>query len=248
MPRRYLIFAMVSLLGVIFATLPIFQYPNAAGLPFQVERTATGELAVVALPGIPLPAGLEAGDVIDWTALSSGMRMVVNTTMSGQRLAAGGRFVLKIRRDRSPLSVSVTSVLLTSASGRLSALVYTIIQNFLLLALLLFTLWRGRDWVAWGLSLYAFMWMAGGTNGTLIASPVMDLAMLVTSDLLIYPLGLIGLYVSADHLAGPFLNRRCACRSRLFLPLCLDFLKCFHSLAALAPYSSAGKSPNGSGR
>ena len=208
MNRRYLILVIASLVGVIIAALPVLQYNNASGLPFQVERSHDGQLTVVALPGIQLPAGLEEGDVIDWQAMTTQDRMALNTLVASQRLAAGSRLTLVIHRGQSRIDVPVASVSLSNASGKFSALIYAVIQNALLLILFLLTLWRGRNWGAWGLSLYAFMWITGSSNGMLSSSTTNDFAYLVATDFVFYPSALIGLYISAESLAGSFLSRK----------------------------------------
>jgi GAF domain len=225
MNRRQLLFSILSLLAVIFAVLPAFQYQNASGLPFQVERTHARELTVIALPGIPLPASLEQGDVIDWQAMTPEARMAVNTAISFQRLAMGNSYTLVIRRGETRLEVPVTSMPLTQAAGMLSSLIYTMIQNLLLLMLCLLALWRGRNWGAWGLSLYALMWMVGSSNGTLNVSLSTDFFTLVASDFIIYPLSLIGLYLSAESLAGPFLSKRLRLSFRTILAILIGGLE-----------------------
>ncbi|MGA9854097.1 MAG: hypothetical protein WBR29_02320 [Gammaproteobacteria bacterium] len=109
MNRRHLLFAFLSLLGVLCATLPAFMYFGAAGLPFNTTRTAAGELMVAPLPGVQLPSGLKSGDVIAWQAMSTEARAAVNTVLATQALKAGGTYTLHIRRDGNQLTVPVTS-------------------------------------------------------------------------------------------------------------------------------------------
>jgi len=225
MNRRYLILLIASLAGAVIVALPILQYNNASGLPFQVERTRAGQLTVVAMRGLALPDGLQEGDVIDWRAMTPKTRMAINSLISFQRLAIGSSYTLVIQRGQNRLNVPVTSVSLTGATGRFSALMFMVIQNILLLMLSLFTLWRGRNWGAWGLSLYAFMWMLGGSNGILSDSLTEGFVFLIASDFVIYPLSLIGLYVSAESLAGSFLGSRLRLSFRTMLTVLIILLE-----------------------
>jgi hypothetical protein len=206
MSRRHLLFAFLSLLGVLCATLPAFMYYSAAGLPFNTTRTAAGELMVAPLPGVELPSGLKSGDVIAWQAMGTEARAAVNTVLATQALKAGGTYTLHIRRDGNQLTVPVTSVSLTGSPGVLNNLVYITVSNLLLLALVLLTLWRGRDWAAWGLSLYAFCWLLGSSAQIIPGTPYLDLVLLLVIDFTLN-LSSLGLYITAESLAGPVLGR-----------------------------------------
>jgi len=221
MNRRHLLFAFLSLLGVLCATLPAFMYYNAAGLPFNTTRTAAGELMVAPLPGVPLPAGLKSGDVIAWQAMGTEARAAVNTVLATQALKAGGTYSLHVRRDGNQLTVPVTSVSLTGSPGVLNNLVYITVSNLLLLALGLLTLWRGRDWAAWGLSLYAFCWLLGSSAQIIPGTPYLDLILLLVIDFVL-PLALLGLYITAENLTGPVLERRLCWVFRIVLVILLS--------------------------
>lgn len=226
MLRRYLLFSLVSLLGVAGLVLPIFSYYYSPGLPFQTKRTPAGELAVMPLPGIALPPGLNAGDVFAWQAMTPEARAVVDTVPGGgQALKAGVTYPLMVRRGISRLTVPVTTVPLTGIHTSNDNLMFTMIDDALLLVLGLLTLWRGSNWVAWGLSLFAISFLLVHVDYECIqGTPYVDLTGLLLWDGLIRPLAFFGLYVTAESLAGSVLGGKLRWIFRIVLAILLGTL------------------------
>jgi GAF domain len=223
MYRRYLLFSLVSLIGVAGVVLPFLFYHEATGLPFLTAHSSAGQLAVAPLPGVALPPGLQAGDLFDWQAMTPQARAAVLT--AGLMSTVVETTPLIVRRGGAPITVPVSSVPLVGIPGAFTGLIEVTVTTLLLLVLGLFTLWRGRDWVAWGLSLFAFSFMQStGYVGTIPGTPYVNLILLLAIVGFCMPLGYLGLYVTAETLAGPVLGGRLRGIFRIFLATLLGAL------------------------
>ena len=80
--RRYLLYSPISLKSVAATALPILVYRDSAGWPFQITRTAANESDVAPITSLPLPPGLQAGDILDWQAGSLASRAIFSTALS----------------------------------------------------------------------------------------------------------------------------------------------------------------------
>ena len=219
--RRHLLFSLISLIGVVGTALPIAVYRHSAGWPFQITRTASDEPAVAPIAGLPLPPGLQAGDILDWQAGSQTSRAILSTALSAQSLPLGSTYPLSVRRDATRLTVPVTTVPLSAIPGAFENAIVGTIGNVLLLLLGLITLWWGRDWVAWGFSVYALAWSLGYLPFVIPASPYVDFAMISVNDVLVNALALFGLYIAAESLVGQVLGARLRWVFRTVLALLL---------------------------
>jgi hypothetical protein len=72
----------------------------------------------------------------------------------------------------------------------------------MLLALGLLTLWRGRDWSAWGLAMFALGIAFGSILADLPSPPWLGLALLGLERWLYGPMAFLGLYLTATALVG----------------------------------------------
>ncbi|HLS79868.1 MAG TPA: GAF domain-containing protein [Steroidobacter sp.] len=116
----------------------------------------------------------------------------------------GESAVLQVRRDSTAFSVPVTTI--TNEAGGLSHLYDATL--FLVLVLGLTTLWWGRDWAAWGLSLFAHATLINFFLFYVPLPPLAAFAAVLLNQAIVGTLLPAGLYISAFALAGPVITAR----------------------------------------
>lgn len=184
--------------------------PPTGVLPFQVEQQGA-QFAVHAAPGVPLPAPLANGQIVDL----KGMSILDRAAIHQQRpLPVGTRVTIAVQQQGQ--SVPARFVAMPSPPEQLGDLErwlgIVIITTCLAAALL--TLWRGRDWTAWGLCMFFSEVIVENGALDVTAPPAASLWMEPALTLLRL-LGLTSLYVMARSLAGHGLPRTW----RTFAPL-----------------------------
>jgi len=166
-------------------------------LPFHLRLDATGGVIEVRA-WTPLPAGLQAGDRMALAQQTVRMRAVlVNENVRGNRA-----YTLRVQRAGSVLPVAVRSVvqLQTTEQSRVRWLSW--VGQAMILALGLLTLWRGRDWAAWGLAMFALSIAFGNILAGLPCAPFLSIALLIVQQWLGGPMAFLGLYLTATVLVG----------------------------------------------
>ena len=191
-------------------TLQIAGVLAGSHFPLQLTHRSADRYEVKPLAQQPLPAPLRAGDLIDVQQLSAGTRVVL---FSGHDVTPGTRLTVPVLRAGRPLRLSVQAVPDDGTS------VITLVQSvfFVLAALLiaLLTLWRGRDWAAWGLAaLFLSLFINWGILDIAAAPPVV-LWLKQASVLLRIVVDFPALFVIADALVGGSLPAHWRRRSRL---------------------------------
>jgi hypothetical protein len=193
-PRRLILRALATLLLIIGLGL-IFGFA-ANRLPFH-QTTGATTVTIVARHTTRLPPNLHQGDIIPFAAQSATTRAVLAFPNVPRAIA----YPLHIIRQGKPLAVTLHSSRIPSA-GQLADL----ISNFIIAITALFalvTLWRGTDWIAWGLSIFAFAIMLDGACNSLPLPAPYNIA---TGTILIFAssgLPIAGLYISAINLIAP---------------------------------------------
>lgn len=167
--------------------------------PFSWRVVDAHTLAVETLPDTALPPDLRAGDRIDLREQDLATRSALYTDS-----LPGETYALNVRRDGEPLTVSTTKILLDDTN--LGALYIVVL--LLLLVLGLSTLWWGRDWSAWGLSLFAIGFIVNFFLFDLPLPPVAGFVVILLNQSLVSILSTVGIYVSALSLSGPGLTDR----------------------------------------
>lgn len=166
-------------------------------LPFHLKLDAKG--GVIETRGwTPLPAGLQAGDRVVLAQQTARMRAVLaDENVSGNRA-----YTLRVQRAGSELPVAVRSVEQpqTAVQGRIRWLSW--VGQAMILALGLLTLWRGRDWAAWGLAIFALSISYEHILAGLPSAPFLSIALLLAQEWLGGPMALLGLYLTATALVG----------------------------------------------
>jgi hypothetical protein len=161
-----------------------------AGLPY------TGSVAADPLYSAPVPAGVAPGDRFDRRNIPVGQRIELLLATP----EVGSRLHLKLRRGEETKEVT----LVATPVPALRPLDWVLLAAQALYTMLgLVLLWRGRDWLAWGLAVFALGYAMKDVVGYVL--PVEGriwalIALRAVRD--------IGLYVAARQLARTVLSPR----------------------------------------
>ena len=207
-------------MAVAAALVAVNIYVNfvGAGLPFTFQIKDAATAVVQPIPGVALPAGIQAGDEIDIPALDSDARSVL--LASGFRLAnmtEGVEYHMAIRHAgvESTVSFTTRAALRSSPNWHYMSWVAVFLQC-VLLGVVLITLWVGRDRAARFIGLWALGYIAGDTA---IETPFSGHFLYYSYMLswMIYFLARLSLYAAAEGMAGDALSRT----QRLLLRACV---------------------------
>lgn len=208
----------ITLLALVTLPLLLNIVPSAT-LPLSFSRDADGMLHVQALPDSALPAPLQDGDVFDLPAMTAEARAALFVSSNPPE---GLRVDLVIRRDGQRLDVPVTAAQDRSRRGEINGLTSVPI-TLVFVALLLVTLWRGRDWSAWGLSVFALGVILQSALQGLPIEPIKAAMATALGIAFVSVLTMPGLFIAADALCGHGLSpawRRGLRRALVVLALC----------------------------
>ncbi|MDE2346484.1 MAG: hypothetical protein KGL13_08450 [Gammaproteobacteria bacterium] len=174
--RRQII---LILLSVLIVAMGLYANPftlKVTGLPFTVNLVNARTGIIQPVPGIMLPAGLQAGDAIDLPALDTAARTAISLSAKASSLPRAHTYVFMIQRTGgTDVPVTVTTVELDkirSVKWTQQLLSY---QSLLLVLIALIVLWRGRDRAAMGVFLWTAGNLVGGMMNTTDPFAVMDI-------------------------------------------------------------------------
>ena len=166
-------------------------------LPFHLRVDATGGV-IEARAGIPLPPGLQVGDRVVLGEQTVQMRAVLaDENVTGHAVQA-----LRVHRAGRLVSIPVHSVARVLHPGQAPMRWVTLTETTLMLALGLLTLWRGRDWTAWGLATFTLGIVFGSILAQLPSPPFLSIVLLALERWLYGPMAFLGLYMTATTLVG----------------------------------------------
>ena len=170
-------------------------------LPFDA-RPAPGNLMHVTVMqssvGLPMPAGLQAGDVVDVQAMTVRDRLLF--TASGGDPVVGDTITLPVLRSDHTLSVTVPFVEDHKIGTNLVVYLASIALTWLFAALGLLLLWRGQRQAAWAVCLWCLLNVFESVGTSLYMSePYTGFVATITNFLLNIG-ALIALYLLADDL------------------------------------------------
>jgi hypothetical protein len=234
MQRHYTLLALLTAFIVVTVGFGCYANFRSYGLPVAVNMTDAHIAVIAPIAGIPLPAGIQAGDKIDLTALPEASRIAVGiiagSPFLGGVLPSGHNYDLVIERGDAEVTVPVTAIDLSDATGLLSTQCINCLYLVLTAGLSLLIIWRGRDRAAAG--------MAGWTIALVVFSSIIfpldgltGLAMAVANNFG-FLLARVGFYIMADAIARPILGRRAR---MLFLGVFILILVAGAALVAGAP-------------
>lgn len=183
---------------------------------------------------LPLPAEVKEGDLLDRRSLPPDKRLELYSELP----AIGSELHLQLRRGNATRSVTLRAepILLY---GHPYWIVCALFMAYTLLGLVL--LWRGRDWVAWGLSTFALAYAMKDVSGATLPpgpSVVLMIVLRAMRDL--------GLYIAILALARPGLPPRTVRISRIIMLTAVGaylaaMLYDVASLVLLARYSAPAR-------
>ncbi len=188
---------------LVLIAMPTLVMPDLfTTLSLGIERDAQRGYVVTKVTELPLPPPLQVGDMIDLPAMTIEARAAL---VGANNLPLGLQFEVAVRRDGQPLAAMVQAVPDRTRFGAIAARSALPI-SFALLALFLLTLWRGRDWAAWGLCLFAFgIFMQNLLQNSPL--PIMaGLGASIVGRIVNFVVTLPGLYLAAEALAGAGLS------------------------------------------
>jgi hypothetical protein len=197
----------VAVASIAIVLLDSFGFWSAAALPLVAQQQSNGQYVVHRTGDAPIPAPLADGDVLVPQAMTPAARAVV---IFGEGVPAGSSVGVAVLRDGHILRAAVHAQAAPSASrGGLHRLVSDFVFLPFLAALVLLTLWRGRDRVAAGLCGFALYSLTVSALLRLVGNLTAPLA---TFWLLLiavegqYLVAVPAMYVMAEALAGAGLS------------------------------------------
>jgi hypothetical protein len=205
MQRRYPLLALLSLLAVALAVWDGVRVMNPSGLPFAVEPVSARTVRIQPLHDIPLPAGVSPGEIIETQAQTFAVRSAMLAALSEGHVRAGVAMSLTVNRDGQPAAVPFTTRKLGQVPELRVASYLGVPWAALICLTVLIALWRGKDWAAWGISLWGIAFAAG--IGLAIA-PLAGAGLLIGAvvSAFLFMLARVGFYIMAESIAGPALT------------------------------------------
>ncbi len=166
-------------------------------LPLHWRDAARGGV-IEPRPGAPLPAGLQSGDSVIWAQQSP----LVRAVLINENVPSTQSYPLVVQRDGQRVVVPVRSAPVPQQPDHPGIGLLFRFGKLLILGLGLLTLWRGRSWSAWGLSLFALSLIVSYSANHLPAPPYWNLGQTFLLQSAQGPLALLGLYAAAGALTG----------------------------------------------
>ena len=210
MQRHYALLSLLTAFVVATAVFSGFMLFKTAGLPVQVNIVDTRTAVIEPITGIPLPAGIQAGDRMELAAQPLPTRDVIGINTLSAYLSAtlplGHTYEFVIERGKAHVTVPVTAVNLSDASGIPVVQWISFLQIVVFSLLSLLIVWRGHDRAAAGMAL----WTIGNVAGGAAVLPLDGLAGLALTAAANFGflLARVGFYVMADAIARPILSSR----------------------------------------
>jgi hypothetical protein len=210
------------------------------GLPFNLTVADAGTAVISPLGAVPLPAGVQAGDRVDLAALDLTARVAADQSaalMSGAQ-PLGQRYDFVLLRDGARVTVPVEAVEVGSNRGSVWVEWLTRCLTFLTALIGLLVIWRGRDWAAAGLAIWALAQLIANAVGHVPAAGALALFPILVPGLM-FLCARVGFYVMAEAMIGSGLapRARMAFRAAFVVLLLLGAL---HRPGAALIYAATG--------
>ena len=170
-------------------------FTHSKELPFLVQPQTAHRGIIVARPGIPLPRGLYAGDQVPLALQTTRVLALLQYPY----VPSTRSWPLKVIHNDKIRTIQVRTQRFGSPALFAGAKKIFEVARVLALLLGLITLWRGRSWTAWGISIFALVEVIQEPLGQFAAMPYFNLVFKM-----IWPLAVLlpplGLYVMARSL------------------------------------------------
>jgi hypothetical protein len=169
-------------------------------LPFN--RADHGSFATLsALADAPLPPSLRPGDRIDFQEQS----LRVRALLVAPNVPPGAAYPVTIHRGNQVLTVPISTIP-SPGDGRFLTVV-SVLTGTIISLLALLTLWLGKSWSAWGLTIFASSVLCSALTQIPLA-PYGNIAMALDMRLLGGPLPFVGLFITTLDLTGRSVRTR----------------------------------------
>lgn len=205
MNRHVWIAALLTIIAVAaFIELAFFQ--THAGLPFDQTHQQSVGYVIEPTPGIPLPPGLQNGDVLQLQLMTPAARAAMRLPVT---IKAGLTYDMVVHRGNRNITVPVTSTIPPqSFNHQFNHLAWLgNLMFFAFLALGLLALWRGRSLATWGLALMALnVDVVSAVRGVPVSATV-GIGVDILANCVVVPVIAIGLYIMVYALIGEGVNR-----------------------------------------
>ena len=207
MHRRYPLLVALTLLAVAIGAWDGLRVMHNSGLPFAVTAAGTRAVRVEPLRDIGLPPGLQAGETIDLRTQPFATRAAILASLTEGSVRPGEHLALHVERGGRPAAIAFTTRRLGAVPELRLASWLGVLWAALICLTALITLWRGKDWGAWGISLWAIAFEAGLALTLAPAAGAGIVAVGVASPFL-YLIARVGFYLMAESIAAPALTAR----------------------------------------
>lgn len=214
--QKHFWFLLLTLVALLACASALRSLDHSYAIPFQTTRISASTWRISQLQHVPLPAGLQTGDVLNGRLQSA----VTRAWLATSNPLPDHILELVVERGGRRFTVPVHSVPQAQFSSNLGRVLFVLVMlSELLLGLL--TLWRGRDWTAWGLSLFTFAILIGDSYSFIPAAPWPGFILGLQQTLLDGAVGFSGFYLMANALIGGSLQPRLRRRIHLVYALVL---------------------------
>ncbi len=210
MRRQYTLLSLLTALVVAAAVYGGYMNFRPAALPIEINIRNIHTAVIEPIDGIPLPAGIQAGDRIDLAVQPRATRIAITinsiaSVLQGN-LPPGKTYDFVIQRGDAVVTLPITTLSMNAAAGM--RFIQSVNFVFLMLAatMALLTLWRGRDRAAAGMALWTIAIVVAAAD-VFPLDGVAGLAVVVSANL-IYFFARVGFYIMADAIARPMLTTR----------------------------------------
>jgi len=206
MITRFWISLGITLLAVTGGVYASFA-PQTA-LPFDVKRVGNSLNFMIAPSsiGLPLPAELRTGDIIDLSAMAPRDRMAFSTSVGNQPTQAV--LNLRVRRNGQVVSVPVHFARIANRGEIFLVFLANVALNWLFTFLGLLLLWRGQRQAAAAVCLWCLLNVFEGIV-TSFSLPIILQGLLGVAGIDLLNAGtLVALYLLADDLTRTGINQR----------------------------------------
>jgi GAF domain len=222
MTRYRAVLISVTLAIVALLAFNIYAAFNLGFLPFTPRFIDAHTAVVEPISGVPLPAGLRAGDRIDIPALDRSARAALfagGAQDSNMARSITYQFAIWHGATQTMVPVTTGDQSLTPAK-RLSIIWLWVYMEIVLAIVTLLALWKGRDHAARFLVLWGLAYLIGGS---LIRAPLSGLALYEFNiiEYVCFFVGRFALYGVAESLAGSALSSNVRTTLRIILALTL---------------------------
>lgn len=207
MHRRYgllILLTVVIVLADIYLGFAISQRPE---LPFSIHIVDARTAVVEPIPGVSWPPAIRPGDRVDLAALPRATRIAVSITNGLSTLPSARTYTFVFRRGGAVVAIPIKTVRWNwnAASSVRSFYWSTLGFGFLLTAVALLAVWRGRNRAAAGLALWAVTFLAAYDAGFVPCDGAVGLGLFLGTMSLIL-LARVGFYVMAESMVEAVLS------------------------------------------